>query len=57
MKPKKTSSYVLDTSAILAFTEGEPRAEVVRNILRKTESGKARTFVSFMTFMKAFYRI
>ena len=57
MKPKKTSSYVLDTSAILAFTEGEPGAEVVRNILRKTERGKARTFVSFMTFMEAFYRI
>lgn len=49
--------YVLDTTAILAFTEKEPGVDQVRSLLREGEQGKARILLSFMTFMEAYYRI
>lgn len=57
MKLEKTLSYVLDTSAILAFTEGEAGAKIVRDILRKAERGQASVFIPFMAFMEAAYRV
>lgn len=50
-------SYVLDTTAILTFTEKEPSVDQVRGLLREGEKGKARILLSFMTFMEAYYRI
>lgn len=49
--------YVLDTTAMLAFTEKELGADRVRTILREGERGRARVILSFMTFMEAYYRI
>jgi len=59
LRPDKTpeTTYLLDTSAILAFTEKEPGAQQVREILRKGEGGQARVLLSFMTLMEAYYRI
>jgi len=49
--------YLLDTSAILALRDDEPGADDVESILRKSESGEAEVYVSFMTYMEAYYRI
>ncbi len=49
--------YVLDTTAMLAFTEKELGADRVRTILREGERGQAQVMLSFMTFMEAYYRI
>ncbi len=50
-------SYVLDTTAILTFTEKETGVDQVRRLLREGERGKTRILLSFMTFMEAYYRI
>ena len=49
--------YLLDTSAILALRGDEPGADDVESILRKSESGEAEVYVSFMTYMEAYCRI
>lgn len=49
--------YLLDTSAILALRGDEPGADDVESILRKSESGEAEVYVSFMSYMEAYYRI
>ncbi len=49
--------YLLDTSAILALRGDEPGADDVEAMLRKSESGEAEVYVSFMTYMEAYYRI
>lgn len=56
MKSPK-SRYVLDTTALLAFTEKEPGADRVRRLLREGERKRTRVLLSFMTFMEAYYRI
>ena len=48
-------NYVLDTSAIFAFTKNEEGADKVEGILRLASSGKVRVFVSFATFMELYY--
>ena len=48
-------NYVLDTSAIFAFTKDEDGAYKVEEILRLAISGKAKIFVSFATFMEIYY--
>jgi len=48
--------YLLDTSAILALRGDEPGADDVESILRKSESGQAEVYLSFMTYMEAYYR-
>lgn len=50
-------TYLLDTSAILALRSDELGADDVESILRKSESGKAEVYASFMTYMEAYYRI
>lgn len=54
--PRK-SSYVLDTSAILALRGDEPGADRVEAILRDAAAGKARVLVSFMSRLELLYRI
>jgi predicted nucleic acid-binding protein len=49
--------YVLDTSAILALRSDEPGADDVESILRKADSGSVEVYVSFMTYMEAYYRV
>lgn len=49
--------YLLDTSAILALRGDEPGAADVESVLRESESGQAEVYVSFMTYMEAYYRI
>jgi predicted nucleic acid-binding protein len=49
--------YLLDTSAILALRADEEGADDVESILRRSESGAAEVYVSFMTCMEAYYRI
>lgn len=51
MKPPKPR-YVLDTTALLAFTEKEPGADRVRKLLREGEQKRARVILSFMTFRR-----
>jgi len=51
------SSYVLDTSAILALRGDEAGAERVEQILRRGKAGRAGVLVSFMTRMELLYRI
>ena len=48
-------NFVLDTSAIITLQTDEPGADEVEAILRRVESGKARAFASFMTFMEVLY--
>ena len=49
--------YVLDTSAILALRSDEPGSDDVESILRKADSGSVEVYVSFMTYMEAYYRV
>jgi len=52
-----SEKYVLDTSAILALRSDEPGADDVESILRKAEYGSVEVYVSFMTYMEAYYRV
>jgi len=54
--PRK-SSYVLDTSAILALRGDEAGADRIEAILRDAAAGKARVLVSFMSRLELLYRI
>ena len=56
MKPPKPR-YMLDTTALLAFTEKERGADRVRTLLRAGERKRTQVILSFMTFMEAYYRI
>lgn len=49
------TTYLLDTSAIIAFSEDEAGADQVEQILRRAQSKKDEAFVSFMSFMEVFY--
>jgi predicted nucleic acid-binding protein len=51
-----TKSYVLDTSALLAFWNNEEGADKVERILRSAPS-RGKVFYSFMTLMEAKYRL
>jgi predicted nucleic acid-binding protein len=48
-------SYLLDTSAILAFYQGEPGSEVVRGLFEARDRGEATIYVSFMTIFELAY--
>ncbi len=49
------SLYLLDTSAILAFSDGEAGAQEVEKILRQAQSGRARVLVSSISLMEIYY--
>lgn len=48
-------AYVLDTSAILAFYQDEPGADVVEGIFCARERGQAVIFVSYLTVYELIY--
>jgi predicted nucleic acid-binding protein len=48
-------TFVLDTSAVLAFFEGEPGVAAVKDLLRRARRGEARALVSLMTVYEVLY--
>jgi predicted nucleic acid-binding protein len=50
-----TNRYVLDTSALLAFTDSEDGAEVVDALLRQAQKGELELLVSFASWMEVYY--
>jgi predicted nucleic acid-binding protein len=51
-----SKSFLLDTSALLAFWNDEEGADEVEKILR-TSPSRSKVFFSFMTLMEAKYRL
>ncbi len=49
--------YVLDTSALFALFQEEAGAQEVEALLRESQSGKAKIFVSFVSFVEVMYRL
>lgn len=49
------NSYVLDTSALLAFRNREPGEETVASILRRAAKKEIRALISFVTVTEIFY--
>jgi predicted nucleic acid-binding protein len=56
-RKREPEVFALDTSAVLAFLEGEPSATEVRRVLRQGERGEARVLLPFMMLMEAYYRV
>lgn len=54
---RKTTRYVLDTSALLALRDDERGAERVHRIIDAARKRRAIAYVSFMTRMELLYRI
>lgn len=52
-----SKSYLLDTSAIVAFREDEAGADQIQQILRKAHAHKAKVYISFMSFMEFYYGV
>ena len=50
-----TKRYVLDTSALLAFTDSEDGAEVIDALLRQAQKGELELLVSFASWMEVYY--
>ena len=48
-------TYVLDSSALLAFIEEEQGADIVQNLLERGEAEEITLLVSFMSFMEVCY--
>lgn len=62
MNIEKTSSgsagtYVLDSSALLAYLTNEPGADQVGDLLEQAKHRRCRLLVPFMVFMETCYRI
>ena len=55
--PTVTGSFALDTSAIMAFLEGEPGAERVEALLGAGHRGEVRIFAAFATRMELLYLV
>ncbi|MCI0415784.1 PIN domain-containing protein [bacterium] len=51
----KGSSFLLDTSALFAFTDDEEGADEVQHRLENALQGKSAVFVSSMSIMEAYY--
>jgi len=49
------ATYVLDTSALLAFIEEEQGADIVQDLLERAGAEEITIFVSFMSFMEVCY--
>ncbi len=52
-----TDTYVLDSSALLAYLTNEPGADQVGDLLEQAKRRRCRLLVPFMVFMEACYRI
>lgn len=51
----RPETYILDTSALVAFFEGEPGLTRVKDLLRSGRRGRCRVVVSLMTTYEALY--
>jgi predicted nucleic acid-binding protein len=51
----KRASFVLDSSALIAYLEGEPGAQEVRGILEKAAQGQARVLMASVNYGECFY--
>lgn len=49
------TTYVLDTSAWLAFIEDEAGVEIVQKVLEEADAGESEVLTSFMSFMEVQY--
>lgn len=49
------NAYVLDTSALFAYTELGSGVDTVGNILESARKGKNNAFISFITLMEIYY--
>jgi len=54
-KRSRRAVYVLDTSAVLAFLEGEAGVATVKDLLRRARRGAVRVVVSLMTVYELLY--
>jgi predicted nucleic acid-binding protein len=48
-------SHVLDTSALIAFTDNEAGADTVRDLFHRADKGEIEIFVSFASWMELYY--
>lgn len=48
-------SYVLDTSAVFAFTKAEEGSDVIEDILNLADKEKCTVYLSFISFMELYY--
>ena len=48
-------SYVLDTSALLAYIESEEGFNTIEDILNDAKGRRARVYLSFISFMELYY--
>ena len=55
-KDTKTDRYVLDTTAILAYSGNEPGADLIEELLFKAHRKQLKLYISFMTVMEAGYK-
>lgn len=51
----ESPSYLLDTSAILAFYQDEPGASTIEDLFEKREKGLLRIYVSFISLFEILY--
>jgi predicted nucleic acid-binding protein len=51
----KRESFVLDSSALIAYLEGEPGAQEVRDILERAAQGQARVLMATVNYGECFY--
>ena len=47
--------YVLDTSAIFAYTKSEAGSDTIEQILNSAHKGKTVVYLSFVSFMELYY--
>lgn len=52
---KGNPKYLLDTSALFAFTDNKEGANAVQKILENAKNGKAAVFISAMSMMELYY--
>jgi predicted nucleic acid-binding protein len=50
-----TGKYLLDTSALLAFYQDERGSDIVEDIFKARENGKAEILISFMSLLEVLY--
>lgn len=55
MSGASRQSYILDTSALLAFYEDEPGCEMVESVFEARERGEAEIGISFMSIFEVMY--
>lgn len=51
------NKYLLDTSAVMTFSEDEPGSDFVSEILNKAKRGSAEVYISFISIMEACYKV